>query len=135
MSASHQLLKSAFKTLLADSGLTDLIGPNRVFDRVPNRVDPPYAVIGTVNASDWSTATERGEEITFLVSVWSKTGGRGELLAVMDRIRMALTEAEHTLADHHLIHLRWVNQETVRQRTSGLVRGTLRFRGVTEPVI
>lgn len=126
------LQRACFQALAADTDLTNLIGANRVFDRVPERVRPPYVVLGQSMVSDWSTATEDGEAIVFFVHVWSKSTAREECHAVQEEVKRVL-EADVAFADADLVALRFQLADTNRDRPSGFLHGVMRFRAVIEP--
>lgn len=131
MDTTTDLQSACFSTLADDPALRALTGPDRVFDRVPERVRPPYVVLGRSTVSDWNTASDDGDAIVFFVHTWSRRHDRQENHAIQDAIRNALEDGV-TLADNHLVALRFQLAETRRDRPSGYVHGVLRFRAVVE---
>ena len=127
------LQETIFKALSQDNELLTLLGPNKVFDRVPERVDFPYIVIGRSTTSDWSTSTEDGETIVFFIHTWSRISSRSECHALQAQVKRVLAGSLAPLTDHHLINLRFQLAETRRDRVSEHFHGVLRFRAVTEP--
>ncbi len=131
MDTAADLQRACFQALSNDTSLLALTGPGRVFDRVPERVRPPYIVLGRSTVSDWNTATDDGDAIVFFIHTWSRRHDRQESHAVQDAVRSALEDGL-TLADNHLVALRFQLAETRRDRPSGYVHGVLRFRAVIE---
>ena len=133
--ASHELHQHVFKTLLSDTALMGLLGGEKVFDRVPERVAPPYVVMGQMSDTDWSTSTEDGKTISFTLHAWSKHRSREESHAILAQIEQALTEAAVTLPGHHLVSLRTLFSEVRRDAPSKNLHGIIRLRAVCEPLV
>ena len=131
-SAAADLQKALFAALAADTGLTALLGPGKVFDHAPANVAFPYVSLGRTGVYDWSTGTESGTEQLLTLHVWSKAKGRREVLAVMEAIRARLAGAALTLDDHHLVNLRLECAEARYDDDLSVHHGLLRFRAVTE---
>lgn len=129
----EDIQRGVFKTLSSDADLIDALGGVHVYDRLPDRTKPPYIVIGDVSSQDWSTFTEAGEELTFLVHTWSKTADRRQSLDLVERVKVGLTSSLTNLADHHLVNLRNTFAEVRRDISTGLLHGFIRFRAVVEP--
>lgn len=132
-SAAGQLHEAVFKALAADTALLADLGPNRLFDQVPERSAFPYLVLGRQLTSDWSTATEDGEAIVFFIHIWTDEKGRADLLLLEGHVKRILDAPLPDMADHHLVNLRFQLGEHRRDRNSRHRQGVLRFRGVTEP--
>ncbi len=133
-SSVSQLITGIFKALLTDAELVTLLGGAKIYDRLPEKIEPPYVVVGRTTTSDWSTSTEGGEAITLFIHVWSNALSGDEDYRIQDRLKHVLGSAEIALQDHQLIHLRFQYAETRRDRQSAHVHGVMRFRGVTEPL-
>lgn len=129
------LQQTVFKALLADADLTAVLGSNKVYDRVPERVAAPYIVIGRTTVSDWSTSTEGGEAIVLFIHTWSKFTSRTQCHMLEAHIKRVLSAGDIDLADHHLINLRFQLAETRRDRAADHFHGVLRFLAITEPRI
>lgn len=126
------LQRVCFQALSADPALTTLLGADRIFDRVPERVRPPYVVLGQSMVSDWSTATEDGEAIVFFIHVWSKSSDRDQCHAAQQEVKRVL-ESGLSLPATNLVALRFQLTDTRRDRPSGYLHGVMRFRAVIEP--
>lgn len=119
--------------LLADTPLTTLIGPDRIFDEAPRAARGLYVVHGEVEARDWSTGSDRGCEQEFGLVVWAgQSNSSRQALEAAGLIVAGLDEAELGLDGHTLVNLRWLSSRLAREPRSGIGHVTLRFRAVTE---
>jgi hypothetical protein len=131
-SAALDLQQSIFKILLADSELGTELNGQKIYDQVPDRVKPPYVVVGRTTADDWSTSTENGEAVTVFIHVWSDSGSRRQCHVLQTHLKRLLHDQPQSLENHHLVALRLQFSETRRDLRSGHLHGVMRFRGVTE---
>lgn len=132
MSAVEDYHQAMFKLLLQDVELTSALGGSRIYDRLPERIAPPYCVIGLMRSDDWSTSTEDGAALSFQIHVWSTQKSRSQCHALLQRIEALLVETGPGLTDHHHIHTRRQYSEIRRDRSTAHFHGVIRFRGVTE---
>jgi hypothetical protein len=79
-----------YNRLSNDTGL--LVKVKGVFDAVPEDQEFPYITLGEDTASDWSTKTGRGEELTHTLHVWSRYDGKKEAKEIMALILQALEQ-------------------------------------------
>lgn len=132
MDATTDLQASVYKALVQDSEILTTLDGAKIFDHVPDRTSPPYIVLGRSTSSDWSTSTETGEAIVFIVHTWSKSASRSENNTLQNLIRKNL-DGPIELNDHDLVNLRFQLAETRRDRVTGYLHGVSRFRAITEP--
>ena len=119
--------------LLADTPLTTLIGPDRIFDEAPRAARGLYVVHGEVEARDWSTGSDRGCEQEFALVVWAaQSGSSRQALEAAGLIVAALDQVDLVPEGHALINLRWLSSRLARETRNGLPQVTIRFRAVTE---
>ncbi|WP_293808071.1 DUF3168 domain-containing protein [uncultured Bosea sp.] len=119
--------------LLADTPLTTLIGPDRIFDEAPRAARGLYVVHGEVEARDWSTGSDRGCEQEFTLVVWAaQSGSSRQALEAAGLIVAALDQVDLTVNGHALVNLRWLSSRLAREMRNGLPQVTIRFRAVTE---
>jgi hypothetical protein len=85
-----QLQTSLYNRLSNDSNL--LLKVKGVFDAVPKNQSYPYIALGEDTASDWSTKTNSGEEITHTLHVWSRYDGKKEAKEIMNLILESLSQ-------------------------------------------
>ncbi len=131
--ACQELISSIFKALTDSTELGALLGGAKIFDRVPERVDFPYVVIGRTSSTDYSTASEDGLAVIVFIHCWSQSAARQEIHAIQQHIETELTQKMPAMAANNLIHLRKQYSETQRDHARGLMHGLMRFRAVLEP--
>ncbi len=131
--ACQELIASLFEALSTNSELTVLLGGAKIYDRVPERVELPYIVIGRTSMSDYSTATEEAVAIVLFIHCWSQSADRREVHAIQQQIAAALTGQLPAMPGHVLVHLRNQFSETQRDHVRGTMHGLMRFRAVIEP--
>ena len=134
MSDAILALRAAVQArLVADAGLTTLIGPDRIFDEAPRAARGLYVVHGEVEARDWSTGSDRGCEQEFALVVWAaQSGSSRQALEAAGLIVTALDQVDLTLDGHALVNLRWLSSRLAREARNGLAQVTIRFRAATE---
>lgn len=134
MSDAILALRAAVQAhLVADTALTALIGPDRIFDEAPRAARGLYIVHGEVEARDWSTGSDRGCEQEFALVVWAaQSGSSRQALEAAGLIVAALDQVDLVPEGHALINLRWLSSRLARETRNGLPQVTIRFRAVTE---
>jgi hypothetical protein len=130
--AAGALQRAVFAALGADAGLVALLGGANIFDGAPRNAAAPYVHLGEVEARDWSTATDAGVEIVFTVVAWSRQAGRAEALAIAERVRAVLHDAELVVDGWRLVNLRHLATATERLEKPEGRRAVVRFRAVME---
>jgi hypothetical protein len=131
--AAWALQQAVHATLAADADLIAILGDARIYDDVPQRRTFPYITLAGFTLRDWSTSTEAGAEITFIVNAWSRGAGHKQAHLLADTVRAALHDAPLTIVAHHLVNLRHESSDTHRERDGDTYRVTARFRAVLEP--
>lgn len=130
--ASLALQRAIVQALSEDAGLTAVLGPGRVFDRVPRTSPPPYVAIDSIATVDWSTGTERGDEHVVTLNIWSDALGRADVAGLMASVAAVLDDRPLALVAHRLVSLRHERSETRRRNDGDRVQGVMRFRAHTE---
>jgi hypothetical protein len=134
MSALIALQKKVFETLGADATLTGLIGPGKMFDDVSPGIRPPYLVLTSASAADWSTGTEDGAEIRFEIDAWSPERGRKAVALIADAAIVAIEQIASIEAPWRLINLRHVSTSYDRDTQTEYHHVRMSFRAVVEPI-
>jgi Protein of unknown function (DUF3168) len=132
--ASAALRAAVHDALVADAGLTDLLGGAKVYDEPPRAAAFPYVTLGEARMADYSTGTEPGEEHQLVLHAWSRQGGQREAHLIAGALLAALDDAPLTLADHHLVNFRFAVADVRREADGRTYHALVRFRAVTEPV-
>lgn len=133
IAAAAALRAAIHDALIADAALTTLLGGPKVYDDAPASAAFPYVTLGEARVTDWSTATEAGEEHQLTLNAWSRQGGHREAHLIAGALLQALDDAPLTLADHRLVNLRFALADVRREADGKTYRAAVRFRAVTEP--
>ena len=132
--ASAALRSAVHDALVADAGLTSLLGGPKVYDEPPRSAAFPYVTLGETRIADYSTGTEPGEEHQLTLHAWSRQGGHREAHLIAGALLQALDDAPLTLTDHHLVNFRFAVADVRREADGRTYHALVRFRAVTEPV-
>lgn len=132
-SASWALQRSLYQALANSLDLVTLLGGVRIYDDAPQAASFPFITIGQSVVRDWSTGSEDGAEHSLTLHVWSRTGGKKEMQAIIEAIRAALHDQPLTLEDHYLVNLRHEFSEARLDPDGDTFHGIVRYRAVTEP--
>jgi hypothetical protein len=131
--AAVALRAAIYNALVADTPLAAVLGGAKVYDEVPRGAAFPYVTLGEAQISDWSTATEAGEEHQLTLNAWSRQGGHRQAHEIAGALLQALDDAALTLSGHRLVNLRFGTADIRREADGRTYRALVRFRAVTEP--
>lgn len=99
MSASSELQTAIYAALVADSGVSALVG-SRIYDPPPSGAVFPYISFGPTDAVEADTFCLTGRVETVQVDVWSRSeAGSLECKAIVDAIKAALHDSPPTLTE------------------------------------
>jgi hypothetical protein len=132
--ASAALRSAVHDALVADAGLTNLLGGSKIYDEPPRSVAFPYVTLGETRIADYSTCTEAGEEHQLTLHAWSRQSGHREAHLIAGALLQALDDAPLTLTDHRLVNFRFAVADVRREADGRTYHALVRFRAVTEPV-
>lgn len=129
---SSALQAAVYDALLADTGVTALVGA-AVYDALPTGTLPPlYIALGPEIARDKSDKTGRGAEHEFTVSVVTDTAGFANAKAAAGAVSDALVDADLTLTRGRLVGLQFYRAKAARVGTGTTRRINLTFRARLE---
>ncbi len=131
--AGWALQRGIYQALANSPDLVSLLGGVRVYDDAPQSASFPFVTLGQSAIRDWSTGTEDGAEHSLTLHVWSRSGGKREMLEIVEAIRAALHGQQLALEDHHLVNLRHEYSEARLDPDGDTFHGVVRYRAVTEP--
>ena len=131
--ATAALRAAVHDALVADTGLTSVLGGPNVFDEPPRAASFPYVTIGEARIADFSTGTEPGEEHQLTLHAWSRQGGHREAHLIAGALLQALDDAPLTLTGYQLVNLRFALADVRREADGRTYHALVRFRAVTEP--
>ncbi len=124
---SAPLQAAVYQALLADAGVSDLVG-TEIYDALPAGAMPPmYVLLGDEKVKDASDGTGQGAWHDFTVSVVSEAAGFSGAKEVAGAVSTALVDAPLTLSSGRLAGLRFVKARAARE-PGGLRRINLTFR-------
>jgi hypothetical protein len=89
--------------------------------------------LGEARVSDFSTASDAGEEHRLTLHAWSRQGGHKEAHIIAGALLQALDDAPLAPAGHHLVNLRFATADIRRDSDGRTYHALVRFRAVTEP--
>jgi hypothetical protein len=135
MPASQLALQQAlFAALTGSASLTAALGGPRIYDDPPQPVAFPHITFGPASVHDADTATERADEHSVTLIVWSRAHGRLEAHSLIDLVRTLLHDQPLPLTGHRLVNLRHEQTDVRRLRDGETTRADLHFRAFTEPL-
>lgn len=132
MTAANALLVAIHQRLSGNAALTAIIGADGVRDRLSPRPKLPCIVFGELEARDYSTSTESGEEHFLTLEVWSDGEGRREAQQIAGLVHDLLHDAALGLDGAVLVSLLRMSMRTRREPKTKIYLTEMRFRAVTE---
>jgi hypothetical protein len=132
MTAANALLRAIHQRLAGDAGLTALIGPDGIRDRLLPRPKLPAVVFGELQSRDLSTVTEPGEEHFVTLEIWSDGEGRRQVQEIAGRVDALLHDAALPLDEGVLVSLLRIGMRSRREPGAKSYLSEIRFRAVTE---
>lgn len=129
--AATALQRALYETLAADDALTALIGAGRVYDTPPRGAAFPFLALDASETRPLAGADEASEH-RLAVHVWSRHGGKTEVLAALDAVGRAVRSLPDHLGAHRLANVAVERREVTRRGDGRAVQGILRLRAVTE---
>ncbi|MEQ1407563.1 DUF3168 domain-containing protein [Neorhizobium sp. Rsf11] len=132
MTAANALLVAIHQRLSGNAALTAIIGADGVRDRLSSRPKLPCIVFGELEARDYSTSTESGEEHFLTLEVWSDGEGRREAQQIAGLVHDLLHDAALGLDGAVLVSLLRMSMRTRREPKTKIYLTEMRFRAVTE---
>ncbi|MCP1198132.1 DUF3168 domain-containing protein [Notoacmeibacter sp. MSK16QG-6] len=128
------LQKAIYLWLSDDASLTAMLSDQGLRDAPTPAARFPYVTFGRASGFDWSSATERGQEIFLTFHIWSNSRGRQETAAIMQQIDERLRSFDPQMAELRLVLLDCDLQEIRHDSEAALYRGTSRYRALVEEV-
>jgi hypothetical protein len=134
MSTAAAALRAAIHdALAADGALTALLGGPKIYDEPPAGTAFPYVTLGGARVSDFSTASDAGEEHRLTLHAWSRQGGHREVHLIAGALLQALDDAPLAPDGFNLVNLRFSVADIRREADGRTYHALVRFRAVTEP--
>ncbi|QBF32271.1 DUF3168 domain-containing protein [Thalassococcus sp. S3] len=119
---SQALQEAVYQHLLADAGVSALVGGD-VYDAVPAGTVPElYVSLGPETVLDRSDVTGDGAEHRFIVSVITQSAGFGAAKEVAAAVSDALQDADLALSRGTLVSMRFDRATARRTGRAGTIR-------------
>lgn len=131
--AAVALRVAVHDALAANAALVDVHGGPKIYDEPPRAAAFPYVTLGEMRIADFSADGELGQEHQLTLHGWSRQGGHREAHLIAGALLQALDDAPLTLADHHLVNLRFAVADVRCEADGRTYHALVRFRAVTEP--
>ena len=126
------LRKAARDHLLADAALIAALGGPRIHDVAPREATAPWIAFGETRLRDWSTADQRGADLTLQLDVISEQPGSREALALAERVIARLDDAALAPPGWRLVRLAFQTLDVKREAQGRYVRAQTKFRALLE---
>jgi hypothetical protein len=121
--AVNKAIIQALKTNDEVKALVD----DRVYARVPEGTTFPYMRVGEANVLPYDTKTSFGEQVAFVVHVWSIKPTNTEVFAMLEAVHRALTSIT-TIPDFSLRSVGRTNYEVFDDIDGKSVHGVYRIQ-------
>lgn len=134
--SAYQLQLGIFTALDNDATLTSLV--QGIYDNPTQVADPgddssfPFITLSDGSSSPWDTDTERGDDATAIIHVWSRASHSLEVKQIQDAIYNVLHRGTIVISGSVFIGSDYISQ-TVERDPDGITRhGVQEFRIVYE---
>ena len=135
MTPANVALRAAIHVALrSDTGLTAMLGGNRIYDEPPRNAAFPYVTLGEARLIDSSGDGAETQEHHLTLHAWSRQGGHREAHMIAGALLQALDDAPLPLEENRLVNLRFALADIRREKDGKTYHALVRFRAVTEPV-
>lgn len=132
MSAETALAAAIRTAALADASVAALVG-ERFYDDPPPDVIFPYLTLGRVESRAIDASEREALEHGVTLHVWSRYGGRAEVLQIIAALRGCLHNAALDVAERRLVLLFAQFADVFRSGDGRTTHGVLRLKAITEP--
>lgn len=130
---SLELQGSLFNNLLADAGVTALVG-NRIYDRVPQNTQFPYISIGEFQTVDDGAECVDGVEVFADLHVWSRSAGQVQAKQIASAIRRVIHDQAFPVAGFNLVDIRHRDTRFLQDPDGETTHGVITFRALIDNV-
>lgn len=105
-----------------------------VYDDVPQAAKAedngafPFIVIGDDDYLNWDTDTEVGWQADFRVHIWSRYGGKKELLEIFSEVHNALNRTDTTTQSYDVLDINHVSVDSFVEPDGRTRHGVMQFK-------
>ena len=133
MTAVIEVSKAIHALLSEDLGVQAALGtPPRLYDNPPEDPIFPYLTYGPMRSEDISGDGAVISSHIMTLHIWSRYGGRAQVMEVLAAVTGALESAELTLADVELVRAKVSYTDIFRAPDGLTLHGLIRFSLVTD---
>ena len=131
--AAIEVSKAIHALLSGHMGVQALLGtPPRLYDNPPEDPIFPYLTYGPMRSEDISADGAVISSHIMTLHIWSRYGGRGQVMEVLAAVTGALESAELTLADVELVRAKVSYTDIFRAPDGLTLHGLIRFSLITD---
>ena len=131
--AAIEVSKAIHALLSGHMGVQALLGtPPRLYDNPPEDPIFPYLTYGPMRSEDISGDGAVISSHIMTLHIWSRYGGRAQVMEVLAAVTGALESAELTLADVELVRAKVSYTDIFRAPDGLTLHGLIRFSLVTD---
>ncbi len=133
LSSARALAKAVHAALSADVAVKGALGqPARLYDQVPEDPIFPYLTYGGLKSEDIGGDDTVLFAHTMSLHVWSRYGGRSEVMQILDAVSRALQAQNLSLDSGHLVSARIVFTDIFKAPDGQTMHGLVRFHAVIQ---
>lgn len=132
MSFDYPVQQAIYGVLSNDAPLLALVAG--VYDDVPQAEDAgdpvafPYVTLGEDIATDWSTDTDSGADVTVTIHTWSRYYGRKETKQIQGAVYDALHRASLNIGGQHFVMIDFLQSNSFIDADGKTRHGVQTFR-------
>ncbi|HFB54378.1 MAG TPA: DUF3168 domain-containing protein [Hellea balneolensis] len=135
MYQSQALAKAVHTVLHDDIMVQSLLGNQpRLYDHPPEDPVYPYLSYGPMRSDNISADDCAAYRHVFTLHVWSRYGGRAEIMSLISAISQALEGGGLTLNTAHLVSMNVIFSDHFRAPDGRTLHGLIRVSAVTQPL-
>ncbi len=131
---TQALAKAVHLALSADIGIQNLLGTNpRLYDHVPEDPIYPYLTYGPMRSENIGGDDLQLTAHNMTLHLWSRYGGRAEIMALTDAVSGVLESGSWQLATGILVNANVMFTDNFRAPDGRTLHGVIRFNATTQP--
>ena len=131
--AAIEISKAVHALLSADIGVQDALGASpRLYDNPPEDPVFPYLTYGPMRSEDISGDGALINMHTMTLHIWSRYGGRAQVMEVLSAVTRALETASLVLTDASLVRRQVAYTDIFRAPDGQTLHGLIRYSLTTD---
>ena len=126
MDLSWSFQQAVVAALKNTPSVTDLVS-GRIYDDVPSNPTFPYVTYGEAVTVEAGASDSDAVDETLTLHAWSEYGGQKETKSILAALKGTLHDADLSMAGAHLVNLRFLDAQTLRDPDGRTYHGVIRF--------